>query len=526
MPSSVIETRQSTAPRRSSSPSPARPCSSALRDTLGLTAAKRGCGVGTCGTCTCHVDGAGRDELPDPGRDDQRLDRQDARGHDAAPTGCRRSSRRSWTTSPPSAASARPGMIMAAEALLADNPNPTREDVVTAISGNVCRCTGYESIIEAILTRGDRHEHHRQQQFDVVGKPVQRLDALGHVTGRTQFFEDYNPAGLLHLKMHRSERHHANIVDGGHVGRRGGQGRREGPHAQGRPEQLVHDPHADQRRLPRRAGAGREEGPLVRRADRGRRGDERARRPRRRRRGQGHLRGPGADLRRRRGDQARRVPAQAARHELLRVRGPPLPARALRRRGAGLRRGRPHLRVQVPVAPDRAGADGDDGLHRRAQARRPPEDLLRHAGVLLHARQHGADPRRAVRQAAGRRRHGRRRLRRQGRRDRGADRVHRRDGDRQAGQVRLRPLRGDADLLPARGRADLHQGRRDERRADRRPPGHALRGRRRVQPPQPVRGDQGRRAHARPVHDPERPHRLVVRLHQPHAVVAPCAASA
>ncbi len=50
------------------------------------------------------------------------------------------------------------------------------------------------------------------EQFDVIGKPVQRLDSLGHVTGRTQFFEDVNPAGMLHLKMHRSQRHHANIV--------------------------------------------------------------------------------------------------------------------------------------------------------------------------------------------------------------------------------------------------------------------------------------------------------------------------
>ena len=50
------------------------------------------------------------------------------------------------------------------------------------------------------------------EKFDVIGKPVQRLDSLGHVTGRTQFFEDVNPAGMLHLKMHRSERHHANIV--------------------------------------------------------------------------------------------------------------------------------------------------------------------------------------------------------------------------------------------------------------------------------------------------------------------------
>jgi CO/xanthine dehydrogenase Mo-binding subunit len=51
-----------------------------------------------------------------------------------------------------------------------------------------------------------------RETFDVIGKPVQRLDSLGHVTGRTQFFEDVNPAGMLHLKMHRSERHHANIV--------------------------------------------------------------------------------------------------------------------------------------------------------------------------------------------------------------------------------------------------------------------------------------------------------------------------
>ena len=49
--------------------------------------------------------------------------------------------------------------------------------------------------------------------FHVVGQPVQRLDALGHVTGRTRYFEDTIPKGLLHLKMHRSERHHAMLLD-------------------------------------------------------------------------------------------------------------------------------------------------------------------------------------------------------------------------------------------------------------------------------------------------------------------------
>lgn len=48
------------------------------------------------------------------------------------------------------------GMLMSAKVLLAANPNPTREDVAEAISGNLCRCTGYEPIIDAILTAAAR----------------------------------------------------------------------------------------------------------------------------------------------------------------------------------------------------------------------------------------------------------------------------------------------------------------------------------------------------------------------------------
>ena len=51
----------------------------------------------------------------------------------------------------------------------------------------------------------------RDDNLDVIGKPVQRADARGHVTGRTQFFEDVEPTGLLHVKIHRSERDHALI---------------------------------------------------------------------------------------------------------------------------------------------------------------------------------------------------------------------------------------------------------------------------------------------------------------------------
>jgi CO/xanthine dehydrogenase Mo-binding subunit len=51
----------------------------------------------------------------------------------------------------------------------------------------------------------------RKDDFQVIGRPVQRTDALGHVTGRTEFFEDVHAQGLAHLKMHRSERDHALI---------------------------------------------------------------------------------------------------------------------------------------------------------------------------------------------------------------------------------------------------------------------------------------------------------------------------
>ena len=51
----------------------------------------------------------------------------------------------------------------------------------------------------------------RDDNLDVIGKPVQRADARGHVTGRTQFFEDVEPTGLQHVKIHRSERDHALI---------------------------------------------------------------------------------------------------------------------------------------------------------------------------------------------------------------------------------------------------------------------------------------------------------------------------
>jgi aerobic carbon-monoxide dehydrogenase small subunit len=127
----------------------------ALRDQLGLTGAKRGCAQGACGTCTVLLDGApvvsclvpavaidGADVATVEGlADGSRLSDVQQAFLDGFATQC------GFCT---------PGMIMSAEALLARNPDPTAAEVTEAISGNVCRCTGYEPIVSAILDAARR----------------------------------------------------------------------------------------------------------------------------------------------------------------------------------------------------------------------------------------------------------------------------------------------------------------------------------------------------------------------------------
>ncbi len=128
---------------------PATTLLEALRDGLGLTGTKRGCDLGDCGACTVLVDGRPRLScltlaLSVQGKAITTVEGLERRGslhplqdafdrHGAIQCG--------FCT---------PGMLMSAKALLDRDPDPTREAIREGIAGNLCRCTGYQKIVDAV----------------------------------------------------------------------------------------------------------------------------------------------------------------------------------------------------------------------------------------------------------------------------------------------------------------------------------------------------------------------------------------
>jgi carbon-monoxide dehydrogenase small subunit len=132
----------------------------ALRDEIGDFSPKFGCGQGGCGACTVLIDGepilscitlaesvAGKSiETADGLKNGPSLHPLQTAFMENFAAQC------GYCT---------PGMLMAAKALLDRNPAPTRVEVVEAISGNICRCTGYEPIVNAILAAAARGAERR-----------------------------------------------------------------------------------------------------------------------------------------------------------------------------------------------------------------------------------------------------------------------------------------------------------------------------------------------------------------------------
>jgi len=123
----------------------------ALRDTMGDTSPKGGCQQGACGACSVIVDGELRLSCLTLAETCEGASIETAAG--LASEGVLHPLQRAIVDGfAAQCGFCTPGMIMAAKTLLDHTPNPTREDVIEAISGNICRCTGYEPIIQAVLT--------------------------------------------------------------------------------------------------------------------------------------------------------------------------------------------------------------------------------------------------------------------------------------------------------------------------------------------------------------------------------------
>jgi aldehyde oxidoreductase len=209
-----------------------------LREDLGITGTKKGCEEGECGACTvimngksvlsCLIpavkaDGAVIETVEGMSRGGRLHPLQEAFLKEGA-IQC------GYCT---------PGMLLSAKAFLDSQPEPSEEATREAISGNLCRCTGYAKIVRAVASASKKiqeavgtddgpsnpswAEDRRQGQkhpsliqgpdpLTVVGKSIPRVDALGKVTGASLYAGDVSFPGMLHLRVFRSDRPHAKIL--------------------------------------------------------------------------------------------------------------------------------------------------------------------------------------------------------------------------------------------------------------------------------------------------------------------------
>ena len=120
-----------------------------LRDDLRLLGTKEGCGLGECGACTVNMDGKTVNAciVLAAEADGSEIRTIEGQAADGGLTDLQKAFIEYGGTQ---CGFCTPGMIMSGQDLLDRNPSPTREEIVDAIAGNLCRCTGYEPIIEAI----------------------------------------------------------------------------------------------------------------------------------------------------------------------------------------------------------------------------------------------------------------------------------------------------------------------------------------------------------------------------------------
>ena len=184
-----------------------------LRDELRLTSVKDGCSEGACGTCTVLIDGkATRACIP-------QTDKLEGKTI-VTVEGLTDFERKVYTYAFGHAGAVQcgfciPGMVMCAKGLLDVNQNPTREEAAFAIRNNICRCTGYVKIIDAILLAAQLFRDGKIPEESAdwsLGQRVPRVDVEEKVTGTGQYPDDIYLDGMIYGSAIRSQYPRARVL--------------------------------------------------------------------------------------------------------------------------------------------------------------------------------------------------------------------------------------------------------------------------------------------------------------------------
>ncbi|MCO4745609.1 MAG: molybdopterin-dependent oxidoreductase [Proteobacteria bacterium] len=188
-----------------------------LRYEAQLTGSKQGCDKGDCGACTVLLDGEPvlsccTLAMQAVGREVRTIE---GIANGVTPAAIQQAFD---VTGALQCGFCQPGMIMSAAALLEKNDDPSIPEIQEALSGNLCRCTGYTKIYEAVqlAAKGLKQPVERvtgtpTEGFTVIGSRARKLDAIGKATGATQYADDIQLPGMLHGKILRSPHAHARI---------------------------------------------------------------------------------------------------------------------------------------------------------------------------------------------------------------------------------------------------------------------------------------------------------------------------
>ncbi len=185
-----------------------------LRDTLRLTAAKDGCSEGACGACMVLVDGKPQKACV------LRTDKLEGRSV-VTVEGLTARERAVYAYAFTTAGAVQcgfctPGMVISAKALLDENASPTRAEVKNAIKNNICRCTGYQKIEDAILLAASLFASGEAVPCctlaGVTGENLPRVDAPGKTLGNARYADDLQLDGMAYASAVRSAYPRARVL--------------------------------------------------------------------------------------------------------------------------------------------------------------------------------------------------------------------------------------------------------------------------------------------------------------------------